>query len=61
MYVYTSVCSSRSCSGLMARKLTPNRVSGFVVNTLRLGRPPGEGEGEGEGEGGEEGEGEEGW
>jgi hypothetical protein len=27
-----------SCWGLMAMKLTPNRVSGLVVNTLRMGR-----------------------
>ena len=53
----TSVLSKRGCSGLTARKLTPNRVSGLVVNTLRFGR----GEEEEEGEEGEEGEEEEWW
>ena len=42
----------------MARKFTPNRVSGRVVKTLRLGRAEAEGEGEAEGEAEAEEEGE---
>ena len=43
----TSVwCCNMSCSGLIPINVTPNSVSGCVVNTLRLGR---EGEDDDEG------------